>query len=421
MQILLPLRRLGAVGSLATLAAASDLHVGPPGSQFSTIDAAIAAAAPGDRIYVAPGTYKGFQLSKPVEIRGAGVGLTFIGTSDSSALTSVSGIPLGATATLADMSFKTGWFLTVEVGAQISIVDNPGTVVLQNVRTNPAPIIAWHYGAGVDANHTARLVIQGCSLKGISDVGFPSFGAPGLAALNSSLDVTDTVLTATSSAEDFLSGAAGAYLQNCVARFARVQSNGGSGGVPGGAGVELVGSTLVIAGGPANKLQGAASSTSGAGLSLRVGSVATLASDVLLVGGNNGSGAVPGLAVDATSVATTLAHKLPALVPLPQEVALGSPYTLQHTGRNNAVVVPAISSGLGPALAFGGLDGLLHLDLAQLVLLPKVVLGGTGAGTSSGSVPAQPSLAGAHAWFQAAELDVGTARFSNPARIEISL
>ena len=246
-----------ALAGLTDLAAGADLFVGP-GQSFAEVHAAVAAAQPGDRIFVAPGQYEGFDLTKPVEIRGSGVGATRIGSFSTPAATEVSGIPAGATATLADMSFDPAWFLTLTFGARIAVIDNHGTVVLQNVRVNQAPT-AWHVGEAVFVKNTKRLLIQGCTLEGISTAGFPTPGVSGLVAESSGVDVTDSVLIAVGSGSDFPEpGAAGADLEGCTARFARVQSTGGSGGAdafsagPAGAGVKLAGSTLVIAGGPGN-------------------------------------------------------------------------------------------------------------------------------------------------------------------------
>lgn len=45
---------------------------------YHTIDAAIIAASPGDMIEVAPGSYPGFEVDKPLSIRGSDVNITII-------------------------------------------------------------------------------------------------------------------------------------------------------------------------------------------------------------------------------------------------------------------------------------------------------------------------------------------------------
>jgi len=56
---------------MSTPAFAANLFVGP-GSQFDTIQAAVDAASPGDRILVAAGNYAGARIDKWVKISGAG-------------------------------------------------------------------------------------------------------------------------------------------------------------------------------------------------------------------------------------------------------------------------------------------------------------------------------------------------------------
>ena len=418
-----------AIAGLANVTAANDLFVAPGGT-YPQVDAAIAAANPGDRIFVAPGQYEGFHVTKPLEIRGSGVGLTQIGDFDSPARTRVTGIPAGTVATLSDMSFDPAWFQTVEFGAQILVADNAGTVVLQNVRTNVSPT-AWHIGDGVFASNTGRLIIQGCTLEGISTASFPTTAESGLVAVNTYLEVSDTVVLAGGQGADYgEAGPAGAFLDNCVAHFARVRSTGGFGtgdqffDGPGGAGIELVDSSLVIAGGPANLLKGAFGPTNGGpGLEVDASSSATIAVDVVLEGGINGdgSGLAPGLSVEPGGTVTLLTRNLPALVPLQQQVAIGTQFTLEHTGEPNAFVLPAISGKLGPAFSVPGFNGFIHLDAVHAAAFPALLLDGTGTGTTSVNVPLDPAIAGAHVWFQAFEFASGQFHLSNPMRLEIAL
>lgn len=115
-----------------------------------------------------------------------------------------------------------------------------------------------------------------------------------------------------------------------------------------------------------------------------------------------------------------MTRHLPGLVPQEQQVAVGTQFTLEHTGEPNALVFPVYSFPLGPALAVNGLNGTLHLDLSVASAFPALALDGSGNGTTSAPVPAQPSLAGVHVWFQAFEF-AGALYASNPMRLEISL
>jgi hypothetical protein len=68
-----------AIGVAAGPAAASTVCVGPKGDCFAQLQPAIAAAADGDTITVAPGTYVGgITIDKSIRLQGAGAGATVI-------------------------------------------------------------------------------------------------------------------------------------------------------------------------------------------------------------------------------------------------------------------------------------------------------------------------------------------------------
>ena len=69
---------LTALAGLPALAAAETRTVCPSGCDFTTIQAAIDAAAPGDTIAVGEGTYPGATVTKPLTIQGAGVDATAV-------------------------------------------------------------------------------------------------------------------------------------------------------------------------------------------------------------------------------------------------------------------------------------------------------------------------------------------------------
>jgi hypothetical protein len=400
---------------------ATDHFVGGP-SGFATIAEAIAAAAPGDRIFVAPGIYTGFDLNKAVEIRGAGINQTRIGNSFDPKRTTVSGIPAGGVVVLSSMSFNPAWFLTVDSGPQVTIQQNAGTVVLNDIGVNNSPL-AWHFGPGIRVTNTQRCLIQKATVLGINQVGFPTDGTEGIIASGSYLDLTDCVVvaSATQTGSTFFPGAAGLLLSQCEARLARVQITGGAGGGPGGAGITLLGSHLTLAGGPSNLIKGGTSQVGGPGLRLEQSSSATIASDALLQAGVGLS--TPGQAISAEvgSSVTQLPNNLQSLVPVAAEVQIGGAYGLSHAGPALALVIPVLSAGLGPAFSLPGYEGLVHIDLAQPTLLPVVQHNALGLATSNGSVPNASGLLGASFWFQSVSIDGAALRISNPARIEITL
>jgi hypothetical protein len=120
---------------LAVPAAAADLFVGP-GQPYAETHEAIAAAAPGDRIFVAPGIYAAFELDKPVEIRGAGPTVTRVSDFLTLQGATVAGIPAGAVATLASLGLEHADPTGTTDQPLLEISGNPGTVVLQDVHVN---------------------------------------------------------------------------------------------------------------------------------------------------------------------------------------------------------------------------------------------------------------------------------------------
>lgn len=89
-----------------------------PGSNFTDLPAAIAAAAPGDTILVLPGTYSAFALAgKGVAIRGAGRGITIVNGPSNT----VGATPAGFTDLLSGMTLHGG--LNAQVGAVLTLTD----------------------------------------------------------------------------------------------------------------------------------------------------------------------------------------------------------------------------------------------------------------------------------------------------------
>jgi hypothetical protein len=425
----------------APKAFAADLFVGP-GQPFTTVQAAVDAASPGDRVFVAPGIYQAFTVDKPIEVRGAGPGQTRITNIIVDTRVQVTDIQAGRVATLAGMSISHSNPQVLGDYAMVEILGNGGTVVLHNVQVNAMPM-SYHRGPGVLVADSARVLIQGCDLRGAS--GFTQFGGvgdAGLVAQDSKLWISDSRLRATNASYGEFTfaqeGAPGARFTGCEVRLARTEARGGSGSydqflpgpAPGGPGIELVGSSLVLAGGPGNLLQGAAgfwdtvsNSSGGAGLRLTADSAVESATDALLVGGLDGlaSTPAPALEVDGTSTATALPQRLPTLAPSAQTVALGGSLQLELSGEPGAIAVPTASGLLGATLHLPGIEGPILIDVTAYTALPPVLLDPAGTGTRGLSVPANPILAGSHLWLQSAELAAGTLRISNPARLSLSL
>ena len=119
----------------ATQLAAQDVLIidaaGGPGSQFTDLPQAVAAAAPGDILDVVPGFYTGFETSKGIHILGrAGGDIDIVGRSSNGFAFSVSNLPANQPFTLRNLkssSFFTG-------GAEF--IDCAGSIVLDSCLVN---------------------------------------------------------------------------------------------------------------------------------------------------------------------------------------------------------------------------------------------------------------------------------------------
>ncbi|MFO1077037.1 MAG: hypothetical protein U1E73_04840 [Planctomycetota bacterium] len=119
---------------LATAAAAQATWVvdiaNGPGANFTQIQPAITAAAPGDRILVRSGSYDTFVLGKPLSILGIGTPLVS-GYTAASPIPAVTGLPAGTQVSITNLRFP----LSSANPIALSIANCQGAVVLDRVAT----------------------------------------------------------------------------------------------------------------------------------------------------------------------------------------------------------------------------------------------------------------------------------------------
>jgi hypothetical protein len=169
--------------SLAVLPCQSTLTVGAGG--YVDVNAALAAASPGDTIVVLPGTYPWCSMNKGVTVRAATPGTVTIGQP----LIGVIGtIPAGQTAHLVSLqlgSVQLGGRLTVDdcqLSGKLALTD--GVAVIQGCTLQlPANQVG---AATIEAQQTDLTAVD-CSVYGMTNAAFPPLWRPVIALVDSRL------------------------------------------------------------------------------------------------------------------------------------------------------------------------------------------------------------------------------------------
>ena len=104
-----------------------------PGTSFTNLPAAVAAAASGDTLIVTPGTYSPFNVSgKALTIRGAGSASTIVTASASATQTFIASVPAGLTFYLSGMTFAPVPNVAPTTNDPAIRVTGPGEVVISD-------------------------------------------------------------------------------------------------------------------------------------------------------------------------------------------------------------------------------------------------------------------------------------------------
>jgi hypothetical protein len=442
----------------AVQARAADLHVGA-GRAFAEIQAAIDAAAPGDTIFVAPGTYDVFTLQKPLSILGAGSGSVLVRDPDGALGCVVSNLPIGTQTVLA--GFELGGpaepSLSFANPDRLRIWNCFGRVTLHDLRA--AMTQPQSYSPRIlSVEDCLQVIVSRSQLLGTS-VG-PGGQIP-LHAIDSDIWVVDCELRAGDNPLGTLEsnpfgftlfggnhGSPGLRLYNSSARVARSAIVGGRGGVRvmfgslffpeiGGPALVTALSDCTIAGGPENLLRGGdappapmpgfpyATLTSGGAAyqpdaTVSFGTVAPssviAAADVVLEGGVNHLG-VTASAFGAPAVALTVEPLArPTLRVADAQPPQGTSTALEFAGPANSVqrAHAALALTNGDPLPFGSL--VLPLSAWPVA---TAALNGAGLARVPLAIPASPTLAGTPVWLQSVSLAAGHVALSEPAVLVI--
>jgi hypothetical protein len=421
---------------------------GGPGVDFTSIQAAIDAAAPADTLLVGPGKYASFVVEKSLSIVGAGKDLVDVGPG----ATGVPGVavrntPAGAQVLLAGLDLHANGLngfppLYDSIPAYgFEVTNAHGIVTLSDVRalggTDPAsPMTGGHVltselvllfdseinGSTSPSNKSGLWVedsavwICGSTVRGGSGgVGAGCAGSSGSSAVR----VDDSTLYV---ARSTISGGSGGYGGYCPLGIKQVGS--------GGAGIYATGAALLklvdgsVRGGSSPSVGGCLSGggVGASALVLNDTSSGLVDASVALTGGANPgcpASSAPNIVLGAGAQLYTTDFPYPILQAVPALAALGTSVSIALEGEAGSLAVFAASTGFAAAFSPAGFDGATVLDLGQLVWLQGTLLSAAGVSTVSLSVPNDSALQGVRLNLQGAVLGASGYALSNPDLIAV--
>jgi hypothetical protein len=410
--------------ALTAAARAADLFVGP-GQAFADIQSAIDAASPGERVFVAPGVYETFEITKPVAVLGAGAGLVTVRNSSASSGTIVTGLPYGTEAVVAGMEFEgPGAFAGATAPARLVVRGNDGRVLVHDVRIAPtsrSPVL-------LEVTDCEQVVVSSCTLDGthhdgasqipifVSDSALwvegcelraPLVGAVQSAGADPAIDSQNSTLVVQSSA--LFGGTAQPVF------FA--PANAFIGG-EGGPAIRSYGGEVRTLGGTGNIFQGGTTWMLPAGQTYAfqpTGGNAVLsappnlffppltctvieAADAVLASGI-GPG-FPQAPIEGPVVHVPESVARPTVAPLAPRVSIGTSSALGMTGAPSSPQWIFFALGSEHALVLPSLVGEVLVPPGAAVLLSGVATDVAGAASRPIQVPFVPALVGTLVWFQ---------------------
>ncbi len=447
----------------SSLASAETLSVGPAGSgfEFEEIGLAIAAAAPGDVITIAPGFYakaNGLDIDKPLTLIGGG--------SDVTRFTSLPNNPFDQPLPLYVHDLEPGEEVRViglelvpgslgNLGPTIAVIaDCAGPVVLSDV----AGIGSYGAFGGIGlllVFRSEQVLLDACDLNAGSSNSSVGPTGPALNIEDSNLHINASAIFGGTGVQILGNGVPSDGTPAIVAthsevRLSNSQLNGGSGsdyiaffdlGNPnanpeatpglGASAIQAVGSTIFIRGGSSTTIQGGAGgqnlvattplySSGGSAVSLDSDSLVSRTPGLALVPGLDGDGAGNAPAIDGSGTVVPVAINLAQLTITPSVAGLGTPVSFNLGGEAGGIYFTFFSFEQGPAVGFTGIPGLSVLPLGSLSSLPSKSLGAKGAAQLGIHVPNSISLAGSSLLMQGIALAPdATFSFSAPAQVAI--
>lgn len=414
--------------ALTLPANAADHWVGPLGSgaPYQDVQAAIDAAAPGDRVLMLPGTYGAVRIDKPLSLTGAGSGTTRILASAGSVPLVIAGLGSGGRFRLSGFEIGLSPGVDAAPPAFLELTDIAGRFEACDLKITRLEHDAHPTGG-------AYVSIEDCAQVQFSALRVYTQAGPGgsdadqlplsaLWARSSRVFVSDARLEASDLCTDFAGdkpGAPAIRLDNSELHLALCASAGGpaQGGSPEfSAGPALLAnaSQVVLYGGKSNELLGGSASALdplGATLAapavrLSGASTLTYGSDVVFTPGS-GPGGLPALPLkaDPPALVQARADRLPSMwIPTPIG-AIGEFSGVFLEGDPGAIQFWWLVLETAPALSLPGIFGLFVLDLGLVVHHPPVILGIDGQGSDLAATPPNPNLQGHMLAYQSLEYD----------------
>lgn len=444
------LARLGATLLLTTPALAETWTVGPDPTQFdfTRIQSAVDAAAVGDTICVAPGSYENFRVNKSVNVFGSGSDSCFIQLDSS-----LGGLGIDVSGVNVDPARVGGFRLLPDTEDA-----NTGTWVL--VSSSQAPVEIFdvrmvvdepHYGSTgfVGVSNSRQVVFSGCHVTGPADfvldlgqsISSSSVsGFSGMWIYRSDVWISDCTLEGNGTDSCF-TGTFGSspragngieisessvVISNSVLRGGQGSSSvAGCPSIDGGAGLRgKFASISEIHNGPNSlTLGGYGPGDAAPGPGALVGGPAALYyGNEMPTGGDSESG-TQGEAIAQANDSVTLQPTegvRPTLRADRYVLPIGSTVTFEHSGLPSALHWTVFSESTSTVGLATPVVGQVFVDTSQSGLFAPTLLDPDGLASEVLDVPLDPNLVGFSGIFQAAQVGAGPIVVSSPIVLVIT-
>lgn len=418
-----------------TLPAYSDLIVGPPasGADFTDLQAAIDAAAPGETLFLLPGRYEPFKIfDKELRIIGSSEDEVFIGLAIfnpfGNPASQVEFIQAGQTVVISGLTFRSEAgtsgtvvrskfvfgkliyhdvvFETVEPTGQLSglvSVDDCNDVLFDHCRiegydpANHPNAFQPRGGIGLDISGVSSVALNQCTIIGGS-TGQSAFGE---ITAGAAVEVSSSGTNLTVHGGEYRGGSA--TFQEVTAASAVPAPAFDMGNQPAtfsGASDTLIrGGDGYLSSGGVNVPGAPAIDWQTSLLNLKI-----LAQGPVFEGGVGGDGVAAEAFLSIEGFGPTqLAEFYPGLS-LPSSVgAPGSFVTVDVEGSPGGLHSAFLSTSIVTPFELSGFEGSAYLDPLDLLFIGLVPLDALGEGQFGIAVPGDPALSGVIGWFQTVE------------------